>query len=196
MTGAYPKAVPEALVICAAITPHRHVEADQAVESVAVNPVDIAVALRATQEREGRVMDQPPAHAQRNRHHRTQDQRKSDSIGKGDPCQKSRNRPAQVPNAVLRSCDKLPKPRAERSPNIQPPEDQKNAQGDNHQPDDLELVSSYKLAQPTLTMAAMRLRRAPGFVPMQLYSPFVPIHRRANSRARSIPTPKRTTGRA
>jgi len=142
MAGAYPKAVPEALAVCAAVTLHRHVEADQAIDSVAVNPVDTAVALRATQERESWIMDQPPAHAQRNRHHRTQNQGNTDRIGQGD----SRQKRAELivkPANTSQNCTRYPlEPCEQRAAYIQPLEDQEDAQGDNHQPDDLELVSS------------------------------------------------------
>ena len=142
MAGAYPQAVPAALVVCAAVTLHRHVEADQAVDSVTVNPVDFAVALRATQEREGWIMDQPPAHAQRNRHQRTQDQRKTDGIGQGDPCQKSAELIVKTANTTQGHSRYPPEPCEQRAADIQPLEDQEDAKGDDHQPDDLEPVSS------------------------------------------------------
>jgi len=115
MTGTYPQAEPTTLIVCTAVTPHRHVETDDAIDSVTVNPVDITMTLRAAQEREGRVMEQPPAHPQRNYPQRTQDQRITDGIGKGDPRQKIRNYPAQVPGAVLRGCGESIEPRAEQS---------------------------------------------------------------------------------
>ena len=142
MAGAYPKAVPEALVVCAAVTLHRHVEADQAVDSVTVNPVDIAVAPGATQKREGRVADLPPAHAQRNRHQRTQEQGKTDDIGQGDSCQKSAELIVKTVNTTQNHSRYPPEPFQQRAANIQPLEDQEDAKGDDHQPDDLELVNS------------------------------------------------------
>jgi hypothetical protein len=142
MAGAYPKAVPEALVVCAAVTLHRHVEADQAVDSVTVNPVDIAVAPGTTQKREGRVMDQPPAHAQHNRHQRTQDQGKPDDIGQGDSCPKGAELIVKTANTTQNRSRYPPEPFEQRVADIQPLEDQEDAKGDDHQPDDLELVSS------------------------------------------------------
>jgi hypothetical protein len=183
MAGAYPPAMPTALVVCAAETLHRHIETDQAVDCVTVNPVDFTVALRTTLDRKSRIMDQPPAHAQRNRHQRTQNQGKTDGIGQGDSCQKSAELIVKTANTALGRGRYPPEPCEQRAANIQPLEDQEDTQGDDHQPDDLELVGSQNLAQPALTMAAIRLRRAPRFVPMQLYSPFVPIHRKANNSA-------------
>ncbi len=183
MAGAYPPAMPVALVVCAAITIHRYVEADQAVDSMTVNPVDFAVAQRATQECEGWIMDQPPAHPQRNHHQRTQDQRRTDGIGQGDSCQKCAKLIVKTANTTQSHSRYPPEPHTERAPDIQLLKDQKDAEGDDRQPDDLKLVPSQNPAQPALTMAAIRLRRTPVFVPMQLYSPFVPIHRRANSKA-------------
>ena len=100
MAGAHPPAVPTALVVCAAVSPHRHIEADQAIDCVAVNPMDITLALRATQKREGRVMEQPPAQAQHNRHQRTQHQHAADGIGKGDLRERSADLIAQVANTI------------------------------------------------------------------------------------------------
>jgi 5-deoxy-D-glucuronate isomerase len=141
MAGAYPKAVPEALVICAAVTQHRHVEADQAVESMAVNSVDIAVAPGATQEREGRVMDQPPAHAQRNRDQRTQNQGKTDDIGQGDSCHKNAELIVKTVNTTQNHSRYPPEPFEQRAADIQPLEDQKDTKGNDHQPNDLEPVN-------------------------------------------------------
>jgi hypothetical protein len=132
MAGAYPKAVPEALVVCAAVTLHRHVEADQAVESVTVNPVDMAAATRAAQEREGRVMEQPPAHAQRNRHQRTQDQGKTDDIGQGDSCHKSAELIVKTVNTTQNHSRYPPEPFKQRAADIQPLEDEKNANGNDN----------------------------------------------------------------
>ena len=142
MTGAYPKAMPKALVVCAAVTLHRYVEADQAVESVAVNPADIAVATRAAQEREGRVTEQPPAHAQRNRHQRTQDQGKTDDIGQGDSCHKSAELIVKAVKTTQNHSRYPPEPFKQRGADIQPLEDQEDTKGNDHQPNDLEPVNS------------------------------------------------------
>ena len=123
MACAYPETVPAALAVCAAVTAHRHEDANQAVNRVAVNPVDITLALRATQKREGRVMEQPPAHAQHNRQQRTQHQHAADGIRKSDLRERSADLIAQVANTT-QSHNRCPsEPRGERSPDIQPLED-------------------------------------------------------------------------
>jgi len=87
-------------------------------------------------------MEQPPAHAQHNRHQRAEDQDKSDGIGQGDSCQKRAELIVKTANTTQGHSRYPPEPCEQRAADIQPLEDQEDAQGDDHQPDELELVSS------------------------------------------------------
>lgn len=183
MTGAHPQTMPATLVIGAGVTTHRHEEADQTIDWVTVNPMEMAVAPRTTLKREGRVMKQPPAYAQRNRHQRAEDQYVAYGVGKGDLRQKIDNPRTHMSDSVVRARDEPPEPRAGRAPQMQPLKNQKDAESDDHQPDDLKPVGPQNLAEPALMMMPATLGCTHGFFTLQRCSPLVQIYRRANSRA-------------
>jgi hypothetical protein len=147
MSGAYPKALPVTLGIGAAVTAHRHVRANDTVDFAAVNPIERAIALRAAQGGERRMMYQPPPHAQRDHQQRTENQDEADGIRKGCPLQRSGSYPTKTSEGVLKGPGNLPKPLAQRTPDVHLLEDQKDAEGDNRQPNDLEPIGSQKPPQ-------------------------------------------------
>jgi len=125
------------------------------VKLATVYPMDTAGALRAPASGERRIVHHPPTHAETNHNERTQDQHIADHVRKGDPHQKSSGHLVQMPGAV-QSCRGPPaEPSEERAPDAQPLEDQKDPQGNDDQPDDLEFVGSQKPANLALTMATM-----------------------------------------
>ena len=147
------------------------------VESAAVYPMDAAVALGAPQSGERRIPHHPPAHAHENRSQRAQDQHIADNIGKGGPRQKSSGHLIQMPGTVQSYRGHPPEPRDERAPDTQPLEDQKNPQGNDDQPDDLEPVGSQKPARLALAMVVVLMFAHRSYLSAAL------THRRANRSA-------------
>ena len=184
MAGAHPQAVPTTRIVCTAVTPHRHVEADRCDrqrggepggycrrtgDSAGVRGPDCGPAASA------RAAQSPPTHpgSTQNRWHRK---------GWSAPEKRATVSP-RCPTPLQRRAGYPPEPGNERSSDIQPLEDQEDAQDNDNQPDDLEPVSSQKPAQLALMMAMLH---ASGVLTDSSDANVLTIratHRKANSRA-------------